>query len=529
MPLSHGKSKKAFSKNVEIEMNAGKPQKQALAIAYSVKRKSGKKMAKGGQLPPKDYTRGVHKDINDKGESFVGETLRNQNHHDQPEAHHEAMVESAKRLHNKKLAEMKSMKKPVLPMAEGGSVKNEKRPMPNDLHNDSIQAHQNEGRKPLKNSYWTDNSTVKQAQSNNGRRVMPIASPKNVPSDAFSVRMYNKEGHLEDAMPPSSPADQPESDYNELDAKKMGKSPKVHPEHNNGKMPYHEDVEHDDTMDEAQANMKQPKFAKGGKISEQGKVNHEQISNMYKKLAETCPPKSAEREAHETNAAIHAEKAQKQKLAKGGEINDFEPMHDAEEDQVQHPAGLEEDDDQMGPSMHEYMSDRMPAFADGGEIDEDQQPAEEEEMEHHDSIASAIMAKRAKMHAHIDSGAMDEDHAADDEDASFPSEDHPAEDQDMYAKGGEIMKDAGKILSADSIYPSKSSQADLSRNHDEDANMEDQTSFNALRKENYNSSNLDIDQPEDSNEKGDEREAARSDRHDMIAKIRAKRSKIQFK
>jgi len=43
MPLVKSKSKKAFSKNVEIEMNAGKPQKQAVAIAYSVKRSAGKK------------------------------------------------------------------------------------------------------------------------------------------------------------------------------------------------------------------------------------------------------------------------------------------------------------------------------------------------------------------------------------------------------------------------------------------------------------------------------------------------------
>jgi hypothetical protein len=43
MPLSKGKSKEAFSKNVKAEMDAGKPQKQAVAIAYSVKRKSGKK------------------------------------------------------------------------------------------------------------------------------------------------------------------------------------------------------------------------------------------------------------------------------------------------------------------------------------------------------------------------------------------------------------------------------------------------------------------------------------------------------
>lgn len=48
MPLIHGKSKKAFSENVRTEMEHGKPQKQALAIAYSVMRRSGHKMASGG-------------------------------------------------------------------------------------------------------------------------------------------------------------------------------------------------------------------------------------------------------------------------------------------------------------------------------------------------------------------------------------------------------------------------------------------------------------------------------------------------
>jgi hypothetical protein len=47
MPLSHGKSKKAFSHNVEVEMDAGKPQKQAVAIAYSEKRRA-KHEAHGG-------------------------------------------------------------------------------------------------------------------------------------------------------------------------------------------------------------------------------------------------------------------------------------------------------------------------------------------------------------------------------------------------------------------------------------------------------------------------------------------------
>lgn len=43
MPLKSGKSRKAFSSNVKAEMAAGKPQKQAIAIAYSVKRRSSGK------------------------------------------------------------------------------------------------------------------------------------------------------------------------------------------------------------------------------------------------------------------------------------------------------------------------------------------------------------------------------------------------------------------------------------------------------------------------------------------------------
>jgi len=42
MPLKKGTSKKEFSANVKAEMAAGKPQKQAVAIAYAQKRKSKK-------------------------------------------------------------------------------------------------------------------------------------------------------------------------------------------------------------------------------------------------------------------------------------------------------------------------------------------------------------------------------------------------------------------------------------------------------------------------------------------------------
>ena len=46
MPLKKSTSKKAFSENIRAEMAAGKPQKQSVAIAYSVKREAEKKAAK---------------------------------------------------------------------------------------------------------------------------------------------------------------------------------------------------------------------------------------------------------------------------------------------------------------------------------------------------------------------------------------------------------------------------------------------------------------------------------------------------
>lgn len=50
MPLIKSTSKQAFQKNISKEVAAGKPVKQAVAIAYSEKRSAGKKktsMSKG--------------------------------------------------------------------------------------------------------------------------------------------------------------------------------------------------------------------------------------------------------------------------------------------------------------------------------------------------------------------------------------------------------------------------------------------------------------------------------------------------
>jgi hypothetical protein len=53
MPLIKSKSKGAFNKNVATEVKAGKPVKQAVAIAYNTKRVAKKAM--GGSLDPMSY------------------------------------------------------------------------------------------------------------------------------------------------------------------------------------------------------------------------------------------------------------------------------------------------------------------------------------------------------------------------------------------------------------------------------------------------------------------------------------------
>lgn len=45
MPLKKSSSDKAFTSNLKAELGAGKPKKQALAIAYSVQREAAKKEA----------------------------------------------------------------------------------------------------------------------------------------------------------------------------------------------------------------------------------------------------------------------------------------------------------------------------------------------------------------------------------------------------------------------------------------------------------------------------------------------------
>lgn len=53
MPLNKGKSKAAVSQNIKTEIAAGKPQKQAVAIALNTARKAGAKIPPPPAAKPK--------------------------------------------------------------------------------------------------------------------------------------------------------------------------------------------------------------------------------------------------------------------------------------------------------------------------------------------------------------------------------------------------------------------------------------------------------------------------------------------
>lgn len=125
-------------------------------------------------------------------------------------------------------------------------------------------------------------------------------------------------------------------------------------------------------------------------------------------------------------------------------------------------------------AVMEYMAGRFMAHGGmpyEGSMDEDFPEIEADEMMHEDSedemlpdsIADAVMAKRKK-----------------------------------YADGGMV---------------------DLEKNSEEDKNNEDDLSYEAILKEQYDLSQLD-EQPHDSNEHGDELEDA--DEHDMVSSVRKK-------
>lgn len=141
MPLSQGKSKAAFSKNVKTEMEHGKPQKQAVAIAYAVKRRRKHEahggematldncencMAKGGSVDPESPWSEEAQEKR-KGQSIQGALVRSANATDNPH-HKEVRNAGAYREAALTLSDLKKNPGPTTGksgFAEGGAVDSE--------------------------------------------------------------------------------------------------------------------------------------------------------------------------------------------------------------------------------------------------------------------------------------------------------------------------------------------------------------------------------------------------------------------
>ena len=424
--------------------------------------------------------------------------------------------------------------------------------MPDNRYNDSKEASRNSGDKPAKNDSWADNITVKQAQKPS---VTKLSQPKIIGSDAFSVRnmnMRDDENDLGDSIHPETDRRQPIKRDDEYDAKKMGKGPDMASQHNNKKAPYNKEIEDQYAQDMAAAEMKKVQsYAEGGKVDTKTATGGAKTGGAKTGGAKTSTTGNKTKTGGsnpggastggagtvtittrdlgskginvsnvggKTAAKNHGgmdpgdeDDDGKALMAQGGRMeprdNHEELIERDDEAHLQSEEAPSEDegsseahslneDDEMGHNsgridMEDEHSNGRKPYAQGGNVDMhkemDDQPDDEAQMEHAASIAAAIMAKRAH--------------------------------KQFMAIGG--------IASKDSIDSDDSSQVDLSRNADEDANEEDQLSFNALRKENYSESAglKKLDQPSDSNETNDPREDESENKHDksIVSKIMKKR------
>ena len=204
-------------------------------------------------------------------------------------------------------------------------------------------------------------------------------------------------------------------------------------------------------------------YAKGGKV-EQSDYSHR--PNKYEDDLTDIPPSEDEGSAM---AHSHNEEGPDRQ---GPDISDHEQPHS-------------EHDRMFRDNEHTQPDDMNPADHPNADEHSDDQPEDESQLMHEASIAAAIMAKRRR-----------------------------------FARGG-------AILSEDSMETTDDDQADVLRNAEEDANMEDKASFDALRKENYDEEDAlrQADNPSDAAMHGDEEEMSSHDSHDMVSEIRRKMKK----
>jgi hypothetical protein len=386
MPLLPGKSKKAFSKNVATEMKAGKPQPQALAIAYSIKRKHPKKMAEGGLA----------------------------------------------------------------------TAKTESRPMPNKRYNDSRDLMQNSGDKAPGHDSWTDRAPERAASMGPRPKLQPIHAAKMAassvvrarPIDAMGRAMEREEADFIQRDPPASPDEQPYERDDELRPDRQG--PKVHPmkmmaeggminEEVSMKRAEEDEVEHpagleedDDQMGPGEEEYMADHFAKGGKVRDLSDKSHPDYDW-----------------ANDPTAGSPG-KQNKAKLKKHAERMANDPSYKAHHDKLS-KAYDEGDDPHYGEGASKPLTVTT-KYAHGGDVDgayEDRpdkgygaiifkarggevSAMPEEEEEHHASIASAIMAKR---HRFADGGEVDLDENSMEQPNGFYEQNEDAALKENYDEG----------------------------------------------------------------------------------------------
>lgn len=351
MPLMKSKSKKAFEHNIEAEMHAGKPQDQALAIAYSVKKRA--KKASGGT------------------------------------------VESGS---------------PTMNYAEGGdiSASNEKRPMPENRYNDSSEASRNSGNKPASQDSWTDRPTERQAVANNSRRTMPIKHPKMVPSSVINARLRDQEDDLQSSAAPGSPDQQPARSMDEEDANKHGSDPDMAKPHTtakayaeggsiNGEVSFHDaEEDRDPNMSPIRESYMSPPEDEfmAGHFAEGGGIELEMMDQ----------PEEEEHIDHDASVAS-AIMAKRRKFARGGEImEEADPIRshgsmDTHESADQADLSRNADEDANEEDQASWMALRKENYSESAGLDaldspmDSAQKGHAEEDDHDRSIVGAIRRK----------------------------------------------------------------------------------------------------------------------------------------
>ncbi len=481
MPLIKSKSKKAFEKNIETEMNEGKPQSQSLAIAFSVKRKAKKKkMADGGRVyekhehndsptgptnyknrnkssdmsggqrkGPEGYPKyqeqaqnekGIHTPVSGvtgfpggKGRSEAGD-MSTQTYADKP---HRELREHGKELHKKKLEEMRAHPGPKLKgLASGGEIT------------------------PIQGPRMTASSIIK---------------PKS--RDEADAEMMAKGGDIKGVH------------YNQID-KGSGNSPagaaaRYEKTHNQEGGINRSKELHQETLKELRS-MPKPKLASGGSV-ESGSEDMNYADGGDIKIV---PQKNGTHAVvHKNGHILHIADTREEAEAHSGAYHaDLGRIRQSEKAAREtgtstNTGDLHTPEQETALRMKHYG--KKMKLAEGGEIDDSL--SHELEEEHHNSIAAAIMAKR---HREAQDSDSDIDH------------------QMMMAEGGDVESDV----------------VDLMENGEEQPNEFYHLNEHEALDHNFNEPLEDIHQPTDSNLTGDEAEDEAENEHDMISSIRRKMS-----